>query len=125
MARTTIYFSHYLFEALRELNEPDAIIRRMGDWDALLEDGLKTTIEMPEPTRSDCHAWGAHPLFHFHATLAGIRPAAPSFGAVEIKPQLGQLSWIESRIPHPNGTIFVTVRDGVETVELPDGVTRI
>ena len=125
LARTTIYFSHYLFEALRELKQPDAILQRLQDWKILIADGLKTTIEMPEPTRSDCHAWGAHPLFHFHATLAGIRPAAPGFGAVEIKPQLGSLSWLEAEMPHPKGTIRVQVRDGVETVELPDGLARV
>ncbi len=124
LARTTIYFSHYLFETLRELNQPDAILARLQEWGTLVQDGLKTTIEMPEPTRSDCHAWGAHPLFHFHATLAGVRPAKPGFSEVEIKPQLGHLSWLESEIPHPNGTIRVSVRDGATTVELPDGVRR-
>ena len=124
LERTTIYFSHYLFEALRLLKRPDAILARLRDWEKLVKNGLKTTIEMPEPTRSDCHAWGAHPLFHFHATLAGIRPVAPGFSRVEIEPQLGDLSWLESQIPHPNGTISVALRDGTLTVELPNGVTR-
>lgn len=99
-------------------------LARLQEWETLLGDGLKTTIEMPEPTRSDRHAWGAHPLFHFHATLAGIRPAAPGFESVEVKPQLGSLSWIEAEMPHPRGTIRVIVSDGVETVELPEGVAR-
>ena len=39
--------------------------------------------EIPDAgTRSDCHAWGAHPVFHFYATVLGIRPAAPGFRRV-------------------------------------------
>jgi hypothetical protein len=70
----------------------------------------QNTVEMPEPTRSDCHAWGAHPLFHFHATLAGIRPAAPGFARVEIAPQPGDLTWLRTQTPHPCGEISLNLQ---------------
>jgi alpha-L-rhamnosidase len=124
LARATIYFSHYLFETFRQLGRPEAFLERLDLWKGLVKNDLKTTIEMPEPTRSDCHAWGAHPLYHFYSTLAGIRPVAPSFSEVEIKPQLGTLTSLEARIPHPKGEIIVRVKDGAEEVELPTGVTR-
>jgi hypothetical protein len=129
LARTTIYFTHYLFETFRLLGRPDALLDRLGLWFDLKTNGLKTTVEMPEPTRSDCHAWGAHPVFHFYATLLGVRPAAPGFAEVTVAPQLGPLDWARGTMPHPRGEIVVDVRrtgepDGVEAqITLPEGVT--
>jgi glycogen debranching enzyme len=62
ITRTTIYFNHYLFETYRLLEQPAAFFDRMGLWFDLPAQGFKTTPEQPEPTRSDCHGWGAHPL---------------------------------------------------------------
>ena len=121
LARTTIYFSHYLFEAYRELGRVDALSERLKDWNELVENGLKTTIESPEPTRSDCHAWGAHPLFHFFATLAGVRPTAPGFARVAVWPQ-GEWEWLEATMPHPRGEVVVEWREGTLEVAVPEGV---
>ncbi len=127
LAKTTIYFSHYLFETLRVLKRPDLILQRLDEWYQLTQNGLKTTIESPEPTRSDCHAWGAHPVFHFYASILGIRPTAPGFAQVTIEPQLGHLTQAEGRLVHPRGEISVRCqRDGKALqaeVLLPEGVT--
>ncbi|MBC8101874.1 MAG: alpha-L-rhamnosidase [Cytophagales bacterium] len=128
LAPTTIYFRHYLFETLALLRRPDLLLDRMRLWFDLPENGLKTTIEMPEPTRSDCHAWGAYPLYHYAATILGIRPAAPGFAAVRIAPQLGPLEWASATVPHPSGgEIAVRAERGADgaltvTVTLPGGV---
>jgi hypothetical protein len=66
---------------------------------------MKTPVESPEPSRSDCHAWGSHPLFHARASLFGLRPAAPGFREVQIAPSPGGLKHIEVRAPHPRGWI--------------------
>ncbi|GBC96474.1 hypothetical protein HRbin16_02278 [bacterium HR16] len=126
LAQTTIYFSHYLFETLRVLGRTDLILKRLDDWYVLTRNGLKTTIESPEPTRSDCHAWGAHPVFHFFATLLGIRPAAPGFREVLIHPQLGGLSEAQGTLVHPRGEVSVRCRREKDRVQvevmLPAGV---
>jgi hypothetical protein len=126
LARTTIMFSHYLFETLNKIEHIEKFFERMEKlWFSLNENGLKTTIEAPEPTRSDCHAWGAHPLFHYHATLLGIRPASWGFATVEIAPQLGHLTEARGTMPHPQGEITVELkRDGEKLhaqVSLPGG----
>lgn len=125
-ARTTIYFTHYLFETYAQLGKPDALLDRLALWYELQGLGLKTTVEMPEPSRSDCHAWGAHPLYHFYASLLGIRPAAPGFVRTRIAPQMGALTEMSGALPHPNGFIKVCLRrEGAHlhaTVELPEGV---
>jgi len=119
---TTIYFSHYLFETYQKLGQPDALLQRLGLWHSLADLGLRTTIESPEPSRSDCHGWGAHPLYHFYATLAGIRPAGPGFTEVTIQPQPGSLTELDAVLPHPRGQIHLRIHHGKTTIELPVGV---
>jgi hypothetical protein len=127
LARTTIYFTHYLFETYRVLGEMDHFFERMQGWFELKAQGLKTTIEMPEPTRSDCHAWGAHPLFHYFASVLGIRPAEPGFKSVHIAPQLGSLTSARGTMVHPLGEIEVDLQREASTlrghVSLPAGAS--
>jgi len=123
LARASIYFSHYLFETYQRLGCAEEIPNRLGLWHSLRERGLKTPIEAPEPSRSDCHAWGSHPLYHYYTTLAGIRPAAFGFDQVVIEPQLGGIAELDAVLPHPRGEIHFQIRDGEMTVALPDGVT--
>ncbi len=128
LSRATIYFSHYLLETCRVCGRMDAYFQRLADlWYPLLDKGLKTTLETPEPSRSDCHGWSAHPLYHNFATILGIRPAEPGFRSVEIMPQLGTLTQAAGTLVHPQGVIradFV-VEDGRlrGEVELPVGVS--
>ena len=107
---TTIYFSHYLFETYYKLQQPAAFMKRMALWFELPEQGFKTTPEQPEPSRSDCHGWGAHPLFHYFATLLGIRPTSFGFERVEIEPMAGHLTSLTGEMVHPNGLIQVDLR---------------
>ena len=125
--RTTISFTHYLFETYRMLGRMDKIFERLGLWFELEKLGFKTTLEMPEPSRSDCHGWGAHPIYHCFASILGIRPASPGFNTVSIEPQLGPLTHAKGTLVHPKGEIEADFR--VEngklrgTVSLPEGVT--
>jgi hypothetical protein len=122
IARTTVYFDHYLFEALGRVGRTDVLLKRLGLWFGLLDNGLRTVIEMPEPTRSDCHAWGAHPIYHFFATLLGIRPTAPGMAKVTVRPNLGGLEWAEGTLRTPHGPLHVRAdATGVQKV-LPHGI---
>lgn len=128
LSRTTIYFSHYLFEAYRELGMVDLLRERLQLWLELPAMGLCTTLEGPEPSRSDCHAWGAHPLFHFAATLLGVRPGSAGFATVAIRPQLGGLTHVRGSVPHPLGMIqaeFHAQEGGTLSgwVDLPPGLS--
>ncbi len=129
LTRTTIYFSHYLLEAYTQLRRIDMLFERLTLWFELAPQGFTTTPEMPEPTRSDCHAWGAHPLYHIFASLLGIRPAEPGFRSVIITPQLGSLTWLAGELPHPHGSLSVHVSlEGDQlrtTISLPEGITGV
>jgi hypothetical protein len=90
--------------------------------------GLTTTPETPEPTRSDSHAWSAHPNYGLLATVLGVRPDGPGWRTVRIAPALGSLQRAAGRIPHPRGEIDISLdRSGAgglrAEVSLPRGVS--
>ncbi|MBN8525575.1 MAG: alpha-L-rhamnosidase [Planctomycetes bacterium] len=122
LARTTVYFSHYLFEVAARFRRPELLLPRLSFWSGLAGQGFTTVPEAPEPSRSDCHAWGAHPLFHRTASILGIRPAAPGYAAVRISPMLGTLAHAAGSWPHPLGDIRVEIRGAHGRVELPAGL---
>lgn len=128
ITRATYYFSFYLFEAMREAGLADRIIEQLAPWRGMLALGLTSTPENPEPTRSDSHAWAAHPNYELLATVLGVRPGSPGFRTVRIAPALGPLQWAEGRVPHPAGDIDVhltrTAAHGIRaSVTLPPGLT--
>ncbi|MFU8780219.1 MAG: alpha-L-rhamnosidase C-terminal domain-containing protein, partial [Kiritimatiellia bacterium] len=126
LLRTTVYFSFYLLETFQRFGRGDLIIQKLDFWKNMVAMGFKTPVEMPEPARSDCHAWGSHPLFHMHASLAGIRPETPGFKTVVIKPSPGTLREVHSSMPHPAGVIHLDLEaqsDGWQArISLPAGV---
>ena len=130
LARATVYFSHYLFEAYFRHGRGDLFLKKLDLWREYVRMGLKTPLESPGANaRSDCHAWGAHPIYHALSGLAGIRPAAPGYSKVEIAPCPGGLSFIRARAPHPQGAVAVSLRfDGSDvagTVTLPEDVEGV
>ena len=130
LKRTTIYFSFYLMETWQKFGRGDLVVERLNFWKDLVRQGLKTPVESPgDSPRSDCHGWGSHPLFHLHASIAGIRPASPGFRTVRIAPEPGGLPKIVSRTPHPDGfiTLNLAFADGHcrGNVELPTQITGV
>lgn len=126
LARTTLAYSHYLFEACRKLDRPDVFHDRLRDWTGLVERGFRTTPEQPEPTRSDCHGWSAHVIHHALATVLGVRPASIGFEQVEVRPWLGAMTRAAGRVVHPRGWIDVELRRSGDDIGgrivLPEGV---
>lgn len=104
-ARASIYGSFQVLEAFYLRREEDDLQHRMEWWKDLKTLGVMCTPEAPEPTRSDAHAWGAHPAWHSLASIAGIRPAAPFFERVRIAPCLGTLTEVRCAVAHPRGKI--------------------
>ena len=130
LARATVYFSHYLFEAYFRHGRGDLFLNKLDLWREYVRLGLKTPLESPGANaRSDCHAWGAHPIYHALSGLAGIRPAALDYSKVVVAPCPGGLSFIRAHAPHPQGEIVVDLLfDGTDvsgTVTLPHGVGGI
>lgn len=106
----TIYYRFYLIQAFKKAGLGNHYIRLLKPWNKMLDLGLSTFAERPEPTRSDCHGWSASPVYDLLATVCGISPLKPGFKAVKIAPEMGDLSWIDAAMPHPAGEIKVQLR---------------
>ncbi len=124
ITQTTYYFKFYLFRALNKAGLGNKYLQQLGPWRDMLKLGLTTFAETPEPTRSDCHGWSAHPTYDLLATVCGIAPDAPGFRAVKIMPNPGNLTHINGKVPHAHGDIVVLFEFNAEknlkgTITLP------
>jgi alpha-L-rhamnosidase len=126
LSELSYYFRFYLNRALAHAGLGNMYIVQLAPWYNMLDLGLSTWAETPEPARSDCHAWSASPNFDLLTIVAGIQPGAPGFKKVRIEPHLDGLHQLTASMPHPNGTIKTSYRlDGklwVATVTLPPGI---
>lgn len=130
LSPATFYYRFYLTQALKSSDMADLYYANLKPWRDMLDMGLTTFAEKPEPARSDCHAWSASPLYDFFATICGITPNAPGFTSVRIAPSLGELLQVTATIPHPLGEINVTlIRSGkngiMADITLPEYVKGI
>jgi hypothetical protein len=127
MTAATYYFRFYLARALLHAGMGDQYLQLLAPWREMLSLGLTTWAESPEPTRSDCHAWSAHPNFDLLTIVAGIRPQTPGFDAVTIEPHLGALKHVEALFPTPKGNVQVRYRRVSNAIEaeitLPTGMS--
>ena len=117
LKRCTVYFSYYLFEAYFKYGRGDLFLKRLDLWRDYVKKGLTTTQEAPDSgengqheSRSDCHAWGAHPIWFMQTGLAGIRSDAPFFERVRVAPCPGGLPDLRAAHPHPKGWIKVDLK---------------
>ncbi len=121
----TIYFKYYVHQALIKAGLGNDYLNWLDVWHQNLKMGMTTWAEISDinNTRSDCHAWGAHPNIEFLRTVLGMDTDAPGFGKVKIEPHLGTLKSANGEMPHPNGMIKVQYRfennKWVATIELP------
>jgi hypothetical protein len=127
MTSATYYFRFYLARALDHVGMGNEYLRLLGPWREMVSQGLTTWAEQPEPTRSDSHAWSAHPNYDFLTIVAGIRPGTPGFATVTVAPHLGSLKHVVAAVPSPKGTVEVeyTVEhlQVKAVITLPSGVS--
>src|SRR5579862_4559638 len=127
MMSASYYFRFYLARALDHAGMADDYLKSLDPWRQLLPMHFSTWPEVPGETRSDSHAWSAHPIYDLLTLVAGIEPASPGFSTVRIAPHLGNLGPIKATFPHPQGDITVdfTPSDGrlEGTITLPGTLT--
>ncbi|MDE3103694.1 MAG: alpha-L-rhamnosidase N-terminal domain-containing protein [Acidobacteriota bacterium] len=127
LSPASYYFRYYVARALVHAGLGDKYIAELQPWRDMLALGLSTWAENPEPTRSDSHAWSAHPTLDLIGIVAGIGPGSPGFHTVRIEPHLGPLHQAAATMATPQGKVQVeyTQSDAgwSATITLPDHVT--
>jgi alpha-L-rhamnosidase len=78
-------------------------------------------------TLSLCHAWSCGVTAWLTENVIGIRPQEAGCRVIAIRPQLGDLSWVEGTLPTPHGTIRIRHEKNsfgeIETqAQVPDGI---
>jgi len=114
LAECTLYFKFYLFEALEKAGQANQFTASLIPWKRMLDAGLSTFAETLDPTRSDCHAWSASPVYFFLSLVSGIKSNSPSFKSIKIEPNLGSLKNIDATMPHKLGSIHVKLQKDME-----------
>ncbi len=120
------YFRFYLARALEHVGLGDEYISSLKPWRELIPLHFSTWPETPGDSRSDSHAWTAHPVYDLLTLVAGIKPGSPGFASVRIAPHLGTLGAVSVQFPHAKGTISAMFeRHGdylTGTITLPEGL---
>ncbi len=126
MAKASYYFRFYVVRAMVHAGLGDEYVAQLEPWRKMLGLGLSTWAETPEPTRSDSHAWSAHPTLDLLGIVGGIAPDAEGFHRVRIAPHLGKLQHVSAAMPTPKGVVEVDyTKQGngwVAVVTLPEGL---
>jgi len=127
MSPASYYFRFYVARAMVHAGLGDLYVQELAPWRKMLAMGLSTWAETPEPTRSDSHAWSAHPTLDLMTIVAGITPGEPGFKSVAITPHLGPLKDVSTTMPTPHGLVQVSYRKGQSAwtaeITLPAGIS--
>ncbi|MDR1980866.1 MAG: glycoside hydrolase [Tannerellaceae bacterium] len=128
LIQATIYFRYYVHQALSQAGLGDLLLDNLQIWRDQIALGLTTWAEMPEPSRSDCHAWGSSPNIEFYRILLGINSDGAGFKQIRIAPALGDLKEVSGTMPHPSGSITAAYKIDKKgtlsaTLTLPPGTT--
>jgi alpha-L-rhamnosidase len=120
MFTSTYYFAWYLVRAFEHAGLADRYPDLLSTWRDLLKLNFSTWPESRGDTRSDTHAWSAHPTTDLLKIVAGIQPAAPGFARVRVEPHLGSLTRLEAAAVTPGGIVSVryTVDDGIISAQI-------
>jgi hypothetical protein len=129
MTPATLYWSFYVFEALEKAGLGDEYLKHLEVWESVMDLGVTTWPESGPNSRSECHAWGASPNYHFLKIVAGISPMAPAFKKVRLQPNFGNGDTLKVSFPHHMGTINLTLNKKQNRLEgsvtLPEGIAAV
>ena len=108
----------YLFRALDEAGLYHETEDLWQIWKDLLDLRLTTIFEAPAMPRSDCHAWGALPLYEFTTRFLGVRPSAAGWEEILIEPKAFFIKEIQGKVHTPKGDVSVQceIKDGILTL---------
>lgn len=115
----SVYGSQFLLDALYEGRAADTAFKLLTSesdrsWMNMLKEGSTITTEAWgnrfKLNQDWNHAWGAAPANIIPFRLVGIRPLAPGFEIMEIRPQIADLHYVECKTPTCLGPVSVKIQ---------------
>ncbi len=110
----SVYGAQFLLDALARVSDSDYALELLTSkskrsWFNMLDEGATMTMEAwgqeYKPNQDWGHAWGTAPANYIVRHLAGIQPATPGFGEIEVKPAPGSVQSIKLVYRTIRGTI--------------------
>lgn len=139
------YFNFFVLQAMAQMGHRDRALAWIRQyWGGMLAEGATSFWEAYDlrwpknnPHRSLeadgtsgyfislAHGWSSGPTAWLEEQVLGIRPTAPGFRTVEIRPDLLDLAWARGAMPTPNGEIRIDLKQkggGMSiALDLPSG----
>jgi alpha-L-rhamnosidase len=102
--------AHWRMQALARFGRIDAVVRELRQrWAVMPSVVYNNTISESWAARPDSaqhwSEWGMGPLLVLACGFAGIRPAAPGFEKLEVRPQLADLPDVDVTVQTPRGAV--------------------
>lgn len=122
----TVSMALYLFRALEMTGLYEYTDQYWDTWRNMIRNNMTTCAESDVSPRSECHAWGSLALFELPSVVLGVRPVAPGYEEVQIRPVPGYLDWARGEVVTPKGIVkvsWIKTEDGIQVeYTLPDGL---
>jgi alpha-L-rhamnosidase len=144
--RITPYYNFYVIAAMAQAGQYEAALDWIRKyWGGMIRRGATSFWEaynlgLPQHgwhrmLRADfgqgyfvslAHGWSSGPTIWLTEEILGIKPTAPGFSQVSIRPELADLKWVHGAEPTPRGLIKVNYRPGsngnlTASIDLPPG----
>lgn len=138
---TTPYMRFYELESLCMMGRQTQVLQEIRNyWGGMLREGATSFWEKYIPSeqgtehlamygrpygKSQCHAWGASPVYLLGRYFLGIQPTQPGYATWEARPNLADLEWMEGRVPTPNGIIHIRMERHYVCIRSDEGRGRL
>ena len=108
---TSPFMEKYVIEALCKMDKIEEAQKRMKEqYKNMVDNEFSTLGEyFDEKTGSKNHSWSGGPIIIMQKYFAGISPSNPGFTEINLKPRLGNLKNISSKVNTISGTIKLNV----------------
>lgn len=103
----SVAMAYYLFRALEKTDMYELTESYWDIWQRMIDKHATTCVEDEVQERSECHAWGALILYELPSVILGVRPSAPGYEKMEVRPVPGYLQSARGRVVTPKGMVEV------------------
>jgi len=105
----TLWFAHFLVQALFEADLDDAALAQMRAlWGAYAHLATFPETRIQHGNTGHCHGWASGPAYLLPAYVLGVQPMGPGWEAVRVAPHPGNLPAAQGVFQTPRGELSVS-----------------